>query len=159
MKVIYPATFDPITFGHIDLIKRAACLFSQVCVAVAQTPSKQTLFSSSERLSLVRQALEGIKNVTVEGFRGLVVDYAEKKDTRILLRGLRMISDFEYEFQMALTNRTIRDRIETMFLMPAPEYSYISSRLIKEAFALGADISRFVPTQVLSALKAKHNES
>ena len=158
MKVLYPGTFDPITLGHIDLIKRAARLFKEVCVAVVVKPSKQTLFTFPERLKLAQKSLKALKNVKVEGFEGLVVEYAAIKKINILLRGLRMISDFEYEFQTALTNRKIRPDIETIFLMPHPDYSYISSRLIKEAFFLGADVSFFVPSLVLKALEAKKNE-
>lgn len=158
MKVLYPGTFDPITFGHIDLIRRASRLFSEVCVGVVINPSKEPLFSFPERVELVKKCLVDFKNLTVEGFDGLVVEYAQSKNIQVLLRGLRMISDFEYEFQMALTNRRIKEEIETMFLMPHPDYSYISSRLIKEAFFLGADISCFVPPLVFEALRLKKNE-
>jgi pantetheine-phosphate adenylyltransferase len=159
MKVLYPGSFDPITLGHIDLIKRACRLFSQVVVGVVVSPSKdKTLFTYQQRLKLVKECLKGFKNVKVEGFDGLVVDYAGKKKIKILLRGLRMISDFEYEFQMALTNRKLRQDIETIFLMPHPNFSFISSRLIKEAFFLGADISCFVPKPALKALAKKKNE-
>ncbi len=155
MKVIYPGTFDPITFGHIDLVKRAGCLFKEVIVGVAKNPPKAALFSFDERLDMSKECLKEFKNVSVEGFDGLVVNYAKEKKIRILLRGLRMISDFEYEFQMALTNRKIEEEIETMFLMPHPDFSYISSRLIKEAFFLGADISSFVPPLVFKSLGKK----
>ncbi|MBN2120370.1 MAG: pantetheine-phosphate adenylyltransferase [Candidatus Omnitrophica bacterium] len=158
MKVLYPGSFDPITLGHIDLIKRSIKLFDQVCVAVVAKSPKDTLFDFEERMDLVKKCLKGFKKVKVEGFEGLVVDYAKLKKIKIILRGLRMISDFEYEFQMALTNRTIKPDIETMFLMPEPNYSYVSSRLIKEAFFLGADISRFVPSYVLKALVRKKDE-
>ena len=159
MKVLYPGSFDPITLGHIDLIERASKIFSQVCVGIVKQPSKDALFTYQQRLVLVKKCLKGFKNVTVEGFEGLVVEYAKKKNIKILLRGLRMISDFEYEFQMALTNRKLRQDVETIFLMPHPDFSFISSRLIKEAFFLGADISCFVPSPVLQALKEKRNES
>ncbi len=155
MKALYPGTFDPITFGHIDLIERANKIFSQVYVGVVKEPSKPTLFDFQERFYLVKASLRRFKNVKVEGFEGLVVEYAQTRRIKVLIRGLRMISDFEYEFQMALTNRKLSPQIETIFFMPHPDYSYISSRLIKEAFFLGADVSCFVPPLVVKALKAK----
>jgi len=155
MKIIYPGTFDPITYGHIDLIKRASKVFKQVIVAVAESPNKETLFSFSERISLVKGSLRDISNVEVEGFAGLVVEFAKQRKSRLILRGLRMVSDFEYEFQMALTNRKIEKEVETVFLMPHPDFSYLSSRLIKEAFFLEADISPFVPPLVRKALESK----
>jgi pantetheine-phosphate adenylyltransferase len=158
MKVLYPGTFDPITLGHIDLVARASSLFKSVLVAIIKNPAKKTLFSFEERFNLARDTLSCFKNVKVSGFDGLVVDYAKKKKIAILIRGLRMVSDFEYEFQMALTNRKLEEKIETMFLMPHPDYSYISSRLIKEAFFLGADVSPFISPVVLKALKRKKNE-
>lgn len=159
MDVLYPGTFDPITLGHVDLIDRAARLFDNVVVAVVQKSSKQTMFSFQKRLDLVERSLKEYKNVKVEGFNGLIVEYARKKKIRVLLRGLRMISDFESEFQMALTNRKIEKDVETIFLMPHPDYSYVSSRLIKEASSLGADLSSFVPPVVNEALENKKNES
>lgn len=155
MKVLYPGTFDPITFGHIDLIKRACRLFDEVVVAVVINPSKESLFNFRQRFELTKNCLKGLNNISVEGFDGLVVNYAKSRKIKVILRGLRMISDFEYEFQMALTNRKINQDVETTFLMPHPDYSYISSRLIKEAFFLGADISLFVPRQVVRALARK----
>lgn len=155
MRIIYPGSFDPITFGHIDLVERASRLFQEVIVGVVKNPPKERLFSFEERLDLVQKVLTDFKNVKVEGFEGLVVEFARRKKAKILVRGLRMISDFEYEFQMALTNWKLSEDIETIFLMPKPEYSYISSRLIKEAFFLGADISSFVPGIVISALEKK----
>ncbi|MDD4182507.1 MAG: pantetheine-phosphate adenylyltransferase [Candidatus Omnitrophica bacterium] len=150
---IYPGTFDPITNGHIDIIKRASCIFDSVTVAVVKNPSKETLFPYSERLKMVSNVTRGIKGVKTEGFDGLVVDFAKKKKAKVIVRGLRMISDFEYEFQMALTNRSLSSSIETIFLMPHPYYSYISSRLIKEAGSLGADLKQFLPRTVLANLK------
>ncbi len=154
-KAIYPGTFDPVTYGHIDLIKRAQETFSEVIVAVAGNPQKNPLFSVQERVSLLAQATRGMPGVTVVAFDGLVVDYARKAKARVLVRGVRMLSDFEYEFQMALTNRKLAGDIETIFLMPHESYSYISSRLLKEAAALGADLSGFVPDFVQTALKDK----
>lgn len=155
---IYPGTFDPVTNGHIDIIKRASRIFDRVVVAVVKNPSKNTLFSYPERLEMVSDVIRGIKGVKTEGFDGLVVDFAKKKKAKVIVRGLRMISDFEYEFQMALTNRSLSDDIETMFLMPHPFYSYISSRLIKEAGSLGADLKQFLPRTVLSKLKKIQNQ-
>ena len=150
---IYPGTFDPITNGHIDIIKRASCIFDCIIVAVAKNPSKEPLFSYPERLKMVGDVTHAIKGVKAEGFDGLVVDFAKKKKAKVIVRGLRMISDFEYEFQMALTNRSLSSSIETIFLMPHPYYSYISSRLIKEAASLGADLKQFLPRTVLMNLK------
>jgi pantetheine-phosphate adenylyltransferase len=152
---VCPGTFDPITNGHIDIIKRAVSICEKVIVSVVKAPIKKTLFSYQERLSLATEATKDIKGVRVEGFDGLVVDYAKKKKAKVILRGIRMISDFEYEFQMALTNRSLCPNIETIFLMPSPEYSYISSRLIKEAAFLGADFKKFLPQVVLVALRKK----
>lgn len=155
MKAIYPGTFDPITYGHIDVVKRALNIFDSLIVAVIKKPSKDALFSHQERHALAEQSLKSYKNVTVETFDGLTVAYARKRKINVIVRGLRMVSDFEYEFQMALTNRKLADTIETIFLMPSPDYSYVSSRLIKEAFSLGADVSFFVPKTVQDALAKK----
>jgi len=152
-RAVYPGTFDPLTNGHIDIIKRAAKTFDEVIVAVAHNPQKKPLLPFKERVQMVKNALSGIKNVTVDSFDGLAVDYVRSKGVRIILRGLRMISDFEYEFQMALTNRNLNRNIETIFMMPSEEYSYVSSKLIKEAASLGADLSRFVPKEVEKRLK------
>jgi len=152
---IYPGTFDPLTYGHIDLIKRARCIFDKVIVAVASRPTKEPLFSLEERIELVKEATKGMAGVYVEPFTGLVVDYVKRKRTNVIVRGLRMISDFEYEFQMALTNRKISPSVETIFMMPHETYSYLSSKLLKEAASLGADLSSFVPLFVEKALKEK----
>ncbi|MFA5008538.1 MAG: pantetheine-phosphate adenylyltransferase [Candidatus Omnitrophota bacterium] len=150
---IYPGTFDPITNGHIDIIKRASYIFDNVIVAVVKNPSKDTFFSYSERLRMVSSVTRAMKGVRTEGFDGLVVDFAKKKKAKVIVRGLRMISDFEYEFQMALTNRSLSKSIETIFLMPHPYYSYISSRLIKEAAFLGANLKQFLPRVALKNLR------
>lgn len=152
---IYPGTFDPVTYGHIDLIKRASNIFDKVIVAVAHSRSKGTLFSVQERVLLLKDAVKGIKNIVVEDFDGLVVDYVKKSGSNVMIRGLRMISDFEYEFQMALTNRKLSGEIETIFMMPHEDYSYVSSKLIKEAAALGADVSPFIPKKAETALRKK----
>ncbi len=152
---IYPGTFDPVTYGHIDLIKRALEIFPKVIVAVAYNPHKKPLFKVEERVAMLKRATKGLKGVKVVEFEGLIVDYARKHKANVLIRGLRMISDFEYEFQMALTNRKLASDIETIFLMPHESYSYLSSKLLKEAGSLGADLSSFVPGFVEKALKEK----
>jgi len=154
-RAIYPGTFDPVTYGHIDLIKRGQEIFSELIVAVAHNPSKTPLFSASERVDMLKKATAGISAVTVKDFDGLVVDFARKNNIQVLIRGLRMFSDFEFEFQMALTNRKLAPDIETIFLMPHESYSYLSSKLLKEAVSLGADLSCFVPDFVEQALKNK----
>ncbi len=152
---IYPGTFDPVTNGHIDLIKRAQEVFSEVIVAVAANPQKKPLFEVKERVAMLKQATVGLKGVEVVPFDGLVVDFARKHKVKVLIRGLRMLSDFEYEFQMALTNRKFASDVETVFLMPHESYSYLSSKLLKETAALGANLSNFVPDFVEKALKEK----
>lgn len=152
-RAIYAGTFDPVTYGHIDLIKRASRIFSEVIIAVAHNPQKEPLLTVKKRVELLKKATSGISGVIIDDFDGLVIDYVRKKRANILIRGLRMISDFEYEFQMALTNRKLAPDIETIFLMPQESYSYLSSKLLKEAVSLGADISCFVPDFVCQALK------
>ena len=152
---IYPGTFDPVTYGHIDLIKRAQEIFSEVIVAVACNPQKKPLFPVEERVAMLKKATVDLKGVEVVDFDGLVVDYAHKRKSKVLIRGLRMLSDFEYEFQMALTNRKLSADVETIFLMPHESYSYLSSKLLKETASLGADLSSFVPDFVEKALKEK----
>jgi len=154
-SAVYPGTFDPVTFGHIDIIKRAARIFDKVIVAVAHNPVKRPLFKAKERVRMVKEAATGIPNVIVEDFDGLAVDYAKKAGANVMIRGLRMTSDFEYEFQMALTNRKLRGEVETIFLMPKEDYSYVSSKLIKEAASLGADVSAFVPRNVEKLIKSR----
>ena len=154
-KAIYPGSFDPVTYGHIDLIKRALEIFGELVVAVAHNPHKKPLFSVKERVEMLKKATADLEGVTVVDFDGLVVDYAQKQKAKVLIRGLRMISDFEYEFQMALTNRKLNSDVETIFLMPQESYSYISSKLLKEASSLGANLVCFVPDYVETALKKK----
>jgi len=155
VPVIYPGSFDPVTNGHLDLIKRAARIFNTVIVGVATKTQKKALFTPRERLEMLKETTKGIKNITIELFDGLVIEYARQKKVKVLVRGLRMISDFEYELQMALTNRRLAQDIETIFLMPSEGYSFLSSALIKEAAALGADLSSFVPSSVALRLKKK----
>mgnify|MGYP001589683195 CR=1 FL=1 len=158
-KAIYPGSFDPVTYGHLDIIQRAQRLFDTVVIAVAGNSQKKPLFSVKERLNMLKKATQGMDGVVITHFDGLVVDYARKNKLGVIIRGLRMVSDFEYEFQMALTNRKLASDVETIFLMPAEQYSYISSRLLKETAGLGADISSFVPGYVQDALKAKCRSS
>lgn len=154
-RAVYPGTFDPVTYGHVDVIRRAARLFHEVVVAVAHNPGKQPLFSVEERVGLLRRVTRAMPGVVVESFDSLVVDYVKRRYARVMIRGLRMLSDFEYEFQMALTNRKLMPEVETIFMMPAESYAYVSARLIKEAAALGADVSAFVPPVVAAALRRK----
>ena len=154
-KAIYPGTFDPVTYGHLDLIIRAVEIFGEVTVAVAHNPHKKPLFSVKERVDLLKLATSEMDGVEIESFDGLVVDYARRKKAKVMIWGLRMLSDFEYEFQMVMTNRKLNADIETIFLMPQESYSYISSKLLKEATSLGADLSCFVPDFVGKALKKK----
>ena len=152
---VYPGTFDPVTCGHVDIIKRASKIFDRVIVSVAHNKTKKPLFSVEERVHMLKGAVKGIKNVTVDDFDGLVVRYARSIGAHVMVRGIRMISDFEYEFQMALTNRKLAGEIETIFLMPHESHSYVSSKLIKEAALLGADVRKFVPSGVGKLLKTK----
>ncbi len=154
-KAIYPGTFDPVTFGHLDLIKRATEIFDQVIIAIAANTQKKPLFSTEERMAMLKKATKDFDNVSVETFDELVVDYARRKKINEIIRGLRMISDFEYEFQMTLTNRKLAPDIETIFLMPSESLSYISSKLLKEAASLGAKLSEFLPDFVEDALKRR----
>ena len=153
---VYPGSFDPLTFGHIDLIKRALRIFDEVIVAVAKSTSKACLFSAKERIQMLKKAVGGLSRVKIDSFEGLVVNYVNKQRANVVIRGLRMISDFEYEFQMALTNRKLDEKIETIFMMPSESYCYLSSRLIKEAASLGADVGAFFPDFVARRLKARH---
>ena len=154
-KAVYPGTFDPITNGHLDLIHRGSRLFERLIVGVAVNPAKEPLFSPEERVEMIGELVAGIDNVEVEHFRGLVVDFARRKDAPTILRGLRTVSDFEYEFQMALTNRDFADEVETVFVMPSLRYSYVSSHLIKESIIMGADVSHMLPREVEQRLKKR----
>lgn len=152
---VYPGSFDPVTYGHLDIIKRALKIFDKVIVAVAHNADKKPLFDVSERVGLLKESLKGLKRVEIDDFDGLIVDYVRKKGTSVVIRGLRMISDFEYEFQMALTNRKLSSNVETIFMMPSESYSYLSSKLIKEAASLGANLKGLVPPLVERAIKKK----
>ena len=148
-------TFDPITMGHLDVIERASRIFPRVVIGVATNSGKNPLFGLEERMELVRQATAHIKGVEVDSFNGLLVDFAESKGIRVIVRGLRAFSDFEYEFQMALTNRKLKPTIETIFLMPKQDYSYVSSSNVREVAQLGGDIAQFVPPPVQRALEVQ----
>ncbi len=152
---VYPGSFDPITNGHLDVIRRGTKVFDRVIVGVSDNPAKKTLFTKAERLEMIREVIRPFKSVEADAFDGLMVDYVRRRKANIILRGVRTISDFEYEYQMALTNRTFAGEIETVFVMTHEEYSFVSSRLIKEAAALGGDVSSFVPREVEKWLKKK----
>ena len=152
---IYPGSFDPVTNGHLDVIKRATQIFPQVIVAVANNTGKKPLFTLEERVELLKEATKGIKGVSVDSFDTLVIEYARRKKINVLIRGLRVTSDFEYEFQIALTNRRLAEDIETVFLMPSEHHSFVSSTLLKEVASLGGDISSFVPAFIEKRLKQK----
>lgn len=152
---IYPGTFDPLTLGHVDLIKRAARLFGRIIIAISAKPRKQTLFTARERLAMVRRLCVQIPKVEAEIFGGLLVNYIRKKEAHVIIRGLRAFSDFEYEFQMALTNRQMAPDIETLFMMTKESYSFLSSSIVREVATLGGDTSAFVPDFVQHELKKK----
>ena len=156
---VYPGTFDPLTNGHLDILDRAATLFDRVIIAVASNNNKETLFSLSERQELLRYELNGMKNVEVSSFNGLTVDFARQSGAIALIRGLRAMTDFEYEFQLALMNKKLAPDIETVFLMTKSEYSFISSSAIKWAASLGGCIAEFVPPNVEKAIKEKNNKT
>jgi len=154
-RAIYPGSFDPVTNGHLDVIDRASNLFDEVIVAIADNVEKQPLFALEERLELLRGSLDGRSNVRVGQFAGLLVDFAVKEKADAVIRGLRAVSDFEFEFQMALMNRKLQSTVETIFLMPKEDYTYLSSRLVKEIARLGGDVSKFVPADAAEALRKK----
>jgi pantetheine-phosphate adenylyltransferase len=160
IKAIYPGTFDPLTNGHLDLIARGAKIVDHLVVAILRNSEKGApLFTVPEREEMIREATVGFGNVTVATFDGLLVDFAKAEGARAVLRGIRAISDYEYEFQMAMMNRKLNPEIETLFMMPAEKYTYVSSRLIKGVFQLGGDVSALVPPLVMERLKAKGSDS
>ena len=153
--VIYPGSFDPLTNGHLDVIQRAARLFDNVIVAVARKGEKQALFGPTERKTMIEHSTTNLSNVSVDIFEGLLVEYVEQQSGHAVIRGLRALSDFEYEFQMALMNRSLNDKVETLFMMPRASYSFLSSHLVKEIATLGGDVSAFVTPEVKEALAGK----
>lgn len=155
---VYPGTFDPVTNGHIDLIERSLRIFDQVIVAVAANPKKNLLFSIEERVAMIREATSHFRNVTIEGFDVLLMDYTKQKKAVGIVRGLRAVSDFEYELQMALMNRRLNTHVETVFMMPSEEYSYLTSSIVKEVASYGGDVSGLVPEGVVSRLKKKRSQ-
>jgi len=156
---IYPGSFDPITNGHLDVLQRAAKLFDRVIVAVAKSEGKQPLFSLRERVEMVEKATTQFPHVEVDSFDGLLVKYVEDRSAQAVVRGLRAVSDFEFEFQLALMNRKLNERIETIFMMPKDTYTFLSSRIVKEIARLGGDVSVFVPAHVQTALNARFIET
>lgn len=157
-KAIYPGSFDPVTNGHLDLIRRALKLFDEVIVLVAANAEKNSLFSLEERVLFLKRALHGQKRVHVESHHGFTVHFAQKRGIRALIRGIRAISDFDYEFQLALTNRRLAREVDTVFLMPSESHFYLSSRLIKEIAALNGDVSGYVPKFLAKELKKRYSE-
>jgi len=152
---IYPGSFDPLTNGHLDLIERGARLFSRLIVAILRNDNKASLFSVEEREEMLRESVKHLANVAVESFDGLLVKFAAEKGARVILRGIRAVSDYEYELQMALMNRKLQQEIETVFMLPGEAYSYVSSRMVKEVYRLGGDVSDLVPPIVEERLRAK----
>lgn len=155
VKAIYPGTFDPMTNGHLDLIARGAKIFDHLRVAILKNSEKSPLFTVPERLEMLTEATRGMDNVSVTTFDGLLVDFVRTEQAQAVLRGIRAISDYEYEFQMALMNRRLAPELETVFMMPAEKYSYLSSRLVKEVFRLGGSVEGLVPTIVIERLRAR----
>jgi pantetheine-phosphate adenylyltransferase len=152
---VYPGSFDPLTNGHVDIIARGARLFDKIVVAILVNAEKAPLFSMAERVEIARAVFKDLVNVEVDTFNGLLVDYVERRKAQVIVRGLRAVSDFEFEFQMALMNQRLNGKIDTVFMMPAAEYTYISSRLIKEVFALGGQVHGLVPDMVEDRLRDK----
>ena len=155
VRAIYPGSFDPVTNGHLDLIERGAKIFGRLTVAVLRNSDKQPLFSLNERMEMLREATKQYPNVSVDSFDGLLVEYAKRLDAQVLLRGIRAVSDYEYELQMALMNRKLEPRLETVFMLPGQDYSYLSSKLVREVAQLGGPLNGLVPTVVEERLRAK----
>jgi pantetheine-phosphate adenylyltransferase len=159
VKALYPGTFDPPTNGHVDLIQRGAKLFDHLVVAVLNNPGKNPFFTVEERVEMLRESITGLSNVSVATFDGLMVDFARQQGASAVLRGIRAISDYEYEFQMALMNRRLAPEIETVFLQPAGRYSFVSSRMLKEVFSFGGEVTGLVPPNVLKRLRSRFGKS
>jgi pantetheine-phosphate adenylyltransferase len=159
VKALYPGTFDPPTNGHVDLIQRGAKLFDHLVVAVLNNPGKNPFFTVEERVEMLRESITGLSNVSVATFDGLMVDFARQQGASAVLRGIRAISDYEYEFQMALMNRRLAPEIETVFLQPAGRYSFVSSRMLKEVFSFGGEVMGLVPPNVLKRLRSRFGKA
>ena len=155
---VYPGTFDPITYGHVDVLKRALKIFDRVLVLVAKHPEKKTLFTAEERLEMVKEVIKDIDGADADKYCGLLVDYLKDKNATAVIRGMRVVSDFEYEFQMALMNRNLYPEIDIIFFFPSEEYTYLSSSLIKEVVILGGNVSKFVPPYVIKKLEEKYRK-
>jgi pantetheine-phosphate adenylyltransferase len=158
-KAVYPGSFDPLTNGHVDIIQRGLKLFDSIVVAVLENPKKEPLFSTKERVDMIQNVFPGISDIEVKAFHGLLVDFVNENNAKILIRGLRAISDFEYEFQMALMNRKLDPEIETFFMMPSINYTFLSSKIVKEVSFLGGSLSGLVPESVETKLKEKFKEN
>lgn len=159
ITAIYPGTFDPVTNGHLDIIERASKLFDKVIITIAVNSSKKPLFTKDERMDMIKNVTKKFKNVSVDVFDGLLVSYAKKKKASVIIRGLRAISDFDYEFQIALTNRKLEPEVNTIFLMPSEKYSFLNSSLVRELASFKADVKQFVPDYVFKKLKDKYKKS
>jgi pantetheine-phosphate adenylyltransferase len=153
---MFPGSFDPLTNGHVDIVLRSAHLFERVLIAVLVNPDKRPLFSADERVAIIREVFREYPNVEVDSFGGLLVEYARSRRASAIIRGMRAVSDFEFEFQMALMNRHLEPTLETVFMVPAEQYTYLSSRLIKEVFSLGGDVTGLVPAVVEQRMREKH---
>ncbi|MFH1074555.1 MAG: pantetheine-phosphate adenylyltransferase [Candidatus Firestonebacteria bacterium] len=154
-KAIYPGSFDPITFGHLDLLKRSCKLFDDLTIAVVVNPHKKALFTIDERVAMIKTATRGYGHIRIDKFDGLLVDYAKKVKANVIIRGLRAIADFEYEFQMALVNRSLYKQLDMVYMMPSVEYTYLSSSIVREVSSLGGDVSGFVPRFIVKRLREK----
>lgn len=155
---VYAGTFDPVTYGHVDLVERASRIFEEVIVGIAASPNKKPLFTLEERVALTSEVLSAYKNVKVFGFNSLLLEFAKEHQANVILRGLRAVADFDYEFQLASMNRFMNQEIESMFLMPAEKYMYISSSIVREIAALGGDVTGFVPATIAKALQHKYKK-
>ena len=155
-KAIYPGSFDPITYGHLDIINRASGIFDEVIIAIFDNPNKSPMFDFEQRKALILECLKGKQNIQVDSFKGLLVDYAQNNHINTVIRGLRAVSDFDFEFQMALTNRRLGNKIDTIFFMTDEKYSYLSSSLVKQLVSFGGDVSAFVPKEIEEAMKQKN---
>ena len=158
MKIaIYPGTFDPLTNGHLDVIKRSCLMFDKLIIGVTDDSNKKTMFSIDERINMINDAINDYENLSVQTFKGLLMNFAESENAIVIIRGLRVLSDFEYEFKMAMMNRSLNDKISTLFMMPNINYVHISSSLVKEVFFLGGDISSYVSENILECMNKKRN--